>query len=356
MKLHRHVLFPILFAFIFSFADPAAVDDVSFSEKAVTTAAESAGKSVIPGGKSIGVTLCTDGVMVVNVAELEAADGSRQSPAAAAGIKPGDLIKSFNGHPVCGVDDLTDAVSDSGGAKSSITLSRDGKAVETLIYPVASHDDGNLKIGVWVKDAASGIGTLTFYDPETHVFAALGHGICDSETGRVIPSSGGNILSSTIVSVKKGKRGAPGELKGVFTENRSVLGKIAKNNGCGIFGKASDDFSAGGEPVPIASKSKVRTGAAYILANVEGNRVESYKIEILRVMPQASPNPKGMVLKITDSALLEKTGGIVQGMSGCPIIQDGKLVGAVTHVFVNDPTRGYGIFAEWMLENTGGIT
>lgn len=318
------------------------------SEIAVPAAAQ-AERRVVPSGKSIGVTLSTDGVMVVSVTELESR-GSMKSPAKDAGIKSGDLIKNFNGSEISGVDELNEAVSETNGARAAVTVMRGDRAVETLITPVKADEDGEYRIGAWVKDAASGIGTMTFYDAEKGTFAALGHGICDPKGGGVIAIDSGTILSSEIVSVQKGERGVPGELKGVFSEERSVLGSIVQNNGCGIYGKIGGDFPVGGESMPVAAKSEVHTGKAYILASVEGKTVEKFDAEIVRVMTQASPNPKSMVVRIIDPKLIEKTGGIVQGMSGCPIIQDEKLIGAITHVFVNDPTRGYAIFAEWMLD------
>ncbi len=307
-------------------------------------------KQVFPSGRSIGVTLSTNGAMIVSVAEMESKNGLTAAPARDAGLKSGDMITSFNGTAISGVDDLNLAISRSGGKSSPITVKRDGKTIETLVIPQLSAADGKFRIGIWVKDAASGIGTVTFYDPENQSFAALGHGICISDTENVLPADEGSILGATIVSVKRGERGSPGELKGVFSEDKTILGKIKKNSVCGIFGTAEKNVFESENPICIAAKSEVHTGSAYILANVEGGAVEKFDIEIQRLMPQSAPSPKGMVIKITDRRLIEKTGGIVQGMSGCPIIQDNKLAGAVTHVFINDPTRGYGIFAEWLID------
>ena len=305
---------------------------------------------LVPCGKSIGVTLSTDGVMVVNVADMQTQNGKTKSPAQAAGLQAGDLIKNFNGAPVSSVDELISAVSASEGKSSTVVVQRRDKTIETLLTPKISSDDGTFKIGAWVKDAASGIGTMTFYNPSDHTFAALGHGICDVETGNIIALDDGNILSSTIVSVEKGSRGSPGELKGVFSEDNNVLGNVCKNTPCGIFGTLENPQGlSGSDALPIAARDEIATGKACILTNVEGNIVEQFDVEILRVMPQNTSTSKGMIIKITDEKLLQKTGGIVQGMSGSPIIQNGKLIGAVTHVFVNDPTKGYGIFIENML-------
>lgn len=307
----------------------------------------SAEKLLIPSGKSIGVILSTNGVMVVNVCEIETEDGKSVSPAKQSGIKPGDFIQEIDGSKISDVSELNEKISESGGKTVPVTVVRNGKTVQVQISPQISKHDGELRIGVWVKDAASGIGTMTYYDPEDESFAALGHGICDSETGNVINIDGGNILSSTIVSVDKGEKGAPGELKGVFSENKNVIGEISCNSQSGIYGKTT--LAPQRDAVSVAEKHEVKEGKAKILANVEGNIVDEFDIEIIKVMPLSMATQKGIVIKVTDERLLEKTGGIVQGMSGSPILQNGKLVGAVTHVFVNDPTRGYGIFIENML-------
>jgi len=295
--------------------------------------AESPVSQLIPGGKSIGVTLSIDGVMVVNVADIKTDDNKSESPARIAGIKPGDLIKKFNGNSISDVEELVSAVNNSGDKSSSVVIQRGEKTIETLITPKYSYPDGSLKIGAWIKDAASGIGTLTFYNPADSTFGALGHGICDSETGCIIPLDKGNIISSTIVNVEKGSRGSPGELKGVFSEDSNILGTINKNTAHGIFG-VSDNNNLNNtiSPLPVAMRSETTTGSAYILANVEGSNVEKFDIEIIRLMPPNTSCSKDMIIRITDEKLLQKTGGIVQGMSGSPIIQNDKIVGAVTHV------------------------
>ena len=331
----RKRILALLFTAISLFSMPAFADE----------------KTLIPVGKSIGVTLSTDGVMIVGVSEMQTPDGIVQSPAETAGIRPGDMIKEFNGAHISNVEELTKAVSASEGKNSEIVIRRNDKTIETLITPRLSSDDGSLKIGAWVKDAASGIGTMTYLNPSDNTFAALGHGICDVETGSIIAHDEGNILSSTIVSVEKGVRGTPGELKGVFSEDRCILGKVTKNTHCGIFGSvdSSKSITTSSTPLPIASREEIAPGPAHILTNVEGNIVEQFSVEIVRVLPQNTSASKDMIIKITDEKLISKTGGIVQGMSGSPVLQNGKLVGAVTHVFVNDPTRGYGIFIENML-------
>ena len=352
MKPEKRLFFPLIFSLILSVAILSAETEYNLFKlsDAVPVSSSTEQTMVIPGGKSIGVTLSTDGVMVVGLSELSSTDGHQASPAKDAGIKAGDIIKFFNNESVSNVAELSNAIHKSEGASSSITLSRDNKTVKTTISPKISSDDGQFKIGAWVKDAASGIGTITFYNPETKFFAALGHGICDADSGNILDLSDGKILSSTIVSVDKGEKGSPGELNGVFSENSQFLGQINKNHSGGICGTVADDFLLAHQPVCIAKKEEIKTGTAYILANVEGNLIEKFDIEIVRIISTNDSSSKNMIIKITDNKLIEKTGGIVQGMSGSPIIQNGRIVGAVTHVFINDPTKGYGIFIENMLE------
>ncbi len=301
--------------------------------------------TLIPCGFSVGITLSTDGVLV---SELSA---DSTAPSQKAGLKPGDIIRKCGDKKITSVQDLNNAISKSNGKETALTIIRNGKKIETFIIPKKEKANADYKIGAWVKDAASGIGTLTFYDPKTKTFAALGHGICDPETGDIISATDGEIMNATIVSVNKGEKGIPGELNGVISEESTVIGKITKNTPCGVFGKISDEFSCDNTEKEIGTRQTTKTGTAYILSNIEGKKTEKFDIEIKKVLPKSDSFQKGMVIEITDKKLIEKTGGIVQGMSGSPIIQDGKIVGAVTHVFVNSPTRGYGIFVEDMLSN-----
>ena len=351
MKPGKSMFFSLILAFFLSVASLSADTDYNLFNlnDAVPVSSSKEQAMVIPGGKSIGVTLNTNGVVVTGLSEISLYGGKQISPAKDAGIKPGDIIKFFNNEPISSVAELSAAIKNSNAAACTVTLNRDNKTVKTSVLPKISADDGQIKIGAWVKDAASGIGTITFYNPETNFFAALGHGICDADSGNILDVSDGEILNSTIVSVDKGKKGSPGELNGVFSESSLCLGHITENRQSGICGNVTDDFSLSHQPVQIAKKEEIKTGTAYILANVEGNLIEKFDIEIIRIISGNNTSSKNMIIKITDSRLLEKTGGIVQGMSGCPIIQNGKLIGAVTHVFVNDPTKGYGIFIENML-------
>ncbi len=307
-------------------------------------------KTLIPGGKCVGVTLLTKGVLITDISDVTSEEGKHQSPAKDAGLKPGDLIQSFNNKKTLTVNDLNMAIKSSMGKVSTLQFLRDGNEHQVLITPQLSRTDNTFKIGAWVKDAASGIGTVTYFDPQTNEFAALGHGICDNDTGKILDIDKGSIFSSSIVSVNKGEKGVPGELNGVFEDDGPILGEITQNLSSGIFGKTDTSFLENTTAVPIAQREEVVLGKAQILSNIEGQKTEKFEIEIQRIIPSKLSSQKGMVIKITDAELLNKTGGIVRGMSGSPILQNGKLVGAVTHVFVNDPTRGYGIFIENMLE------
>lgn len=353
MRQKRYFVFSAIVWLIFTFSGSKFL--TNNAAQAFSQSSDISQKQLVPGGSCIGVTLSTDGVLVVDVSDICVSGKTLPSPAKKAGIKPGDLIQSFNGLKTETVDDLTNAISASGGSDSKITLSRNGSNRELLIKPVLTEVKECFRIGAWVKDAASGIGTLTFYDPQTSYFGALGHGICDSDTSDIMKISSGNIVPASIVSVSKGEKGVPGELNGIFKESDAVLGDIQTNNDCGIFGSATTSICKDNTAIPVAARSEVTTGQAYILACVQGEAVEKYEIEISKIMPKTSAVQKGMIIKITDERLLSKTGGIVRGMSGSPVIQNGKLVGAVTHVFVNDPTRGYGIFIENMLSEAEKI-
>lgn len=303
---------------------------------------------VIPCGNSIGVKLYTDGLVVVRVVEFESASGKLVSPCKNKNIKSGDIITKANGVKPENITALAELVSGSDG-KIELELKREGEIISQSITLKPAKDDGKYKLGLMVRDSAAGIGTLTFYNPDTKKFGALGHGISDADTGKLLPVALGEILPSSIISVEKGIPGRPGELRGSFVGDKKI-GTVNTNCDCGLYGKLESlPQSAHKEALEIADKTEVTTGKAEILSNITGTEVEKFDINILKVSHQTNADTKGMIIKITDEGLLSKTGGIVQGMSGSPIIQNGKLVGAVTHVFVNDPTRGYGIFIENML-------
>lgn len=310
-------------------------------------------KKVVACGNTVGVKLKMDGVLVIGVSDVETPDGSITLPVKDSGIRPGDLLVEINNLKLNNIEDLVDMIDKSHGERIDVKYKRGNTTNNVEIKAVKAKDDNKYHIGLWVRDSTAGIGTLTFYDPETKLFGALGHGITDIDTGSLMPVESGEILESNILSIKKGKQGSPGELKGVFLEDKNRLGTINKNCEYGIYGELSNDildkFSS--REYPVAMRNQIKEGSASILANIDGKKVEEYRIEIQKVNRQVQTGSKGMIIKITDQRLLDETGGIVQGMSGSPIIQNDKIVGAVTHVLVNDPTKGYGVFIESMIKN-----
>jgi len=305
-------------------------------------------KMLIPGGNTIGIKMFTEGLLCVGISDIADKKGNIVNLANQNGIETGDIFISANGKNLRSTEQFAKLVSESDGEAINLTIDRNGKTLTKNITPLLTND--GYKIGIWVRDSTAGIGTLSFTDPETGTYGALGHAICDSDTGMLMPVSDGAIVSAEVFGVQKGEKGTPGELKGTFTKAAHNLGTIEKNTTFGIFGKLSSENSETDiTPIPIASKNMIKKGKAQIISNVNGTESEIFDIEIQRILTFGGNDNKNMIIKVTDSDLLEKTGGIVQGMSGSPIIQNGKLVGAVTHVFVNDPTRGYGVFIENML-------
>lgn len=304
---------------------------------------------LIPCGNSIGVRINVDGVMVVGISDFRDEGGKKSRPAQVAGLRTGDVIRKVNGEKITRISGLSKALENSSGDPVEVLIERKNTQTELTVTPVWSQDDNTYKIGAWVRDGTSGIGTITFINPKDNTFGALGHGITDVDTGEIIPVGNGDLLYADIIGIRKGERGNPGELKGVFSGSRKI-GDIKLNSEIGVYGTVETQ-SFDQQPIPIALRSQIKPGKAHILSNIDEDKVEKYDIEVQKVMKNSITN-KSMVIKITDQRLLEKTGGIVQGMSGSPIIQDGRLIGAVTHVFVNDPTRGYGTFIELMLNNT----
>ncbi|MBQ7875378.1 MAG: SpoIVB peptidase, partial [Oscillospiraceae bacterium] len=300
-------------------------------------------------GSPFGVKMFTDGVLVVGFSRIETESGIC-CPAVDAGLLEGDVLKSINGAEVFTNEDVASIIESCGGKTLSLLVERDKKSIIVCVTPEMMADGSGYKAGFWVRDSTAGIGTLTFYDPETMAFAGLGHAVCDIDTGEIIPFSSGEIVTAAITSVKKGAAGAPGELGGTFTSSEN-LGVVKTNNETGLYGVL--EYEIEGYSAPIAHKQEVYEGEAVILSTVSGTEVKEYDIVIEKISLSDGSMTKNMVIRVTDEELLEVTGGIVQGMSGSPIIQNGKLVGAVTHVFVNDPTKGYGIFIENMLEAAG---
>lgn len=289
-------------------------------------------KRLIPGGMAVGVALRTDGVLVVGTGGVSGGE----SPAVRSGIRAGDVLRTVNGVHITSSQQLTGLIESAGASPLLVEYSRDGAVLTTSLTPVWDETTGTPRIGAWVRDSTAGVGTLSFYDPDTAGYAALGHAITDGDTGQVLTVSQGQILAADIVGVQRGKKGAPGELKGSFLSSPTVLGTLEHNGVLGIYGTldapAANPLYPDG--LPVGLRSGVHTGPAQILSTVDGTGPQAFDVEITRVNPQSAPAQKSMVVHVTDQRLLDATGGIVQGMSGSPIIQDGRIIGAVTHVCV----------------------
>ncbi|WP_338540065.1 SpoIVB peptidase [Paenibacillus tundrae] len=312
---------------------------------------------VVPGGQTIGVKVKSAGILVVGHHLIGAGQDQRVSPGEDAGIKLGDLITHMDGKRLEGVSGVAEAVERAGKSKKGIdvVLKRGNETVKTRLTPAYDAEDQAWRLGLYIRDSAAGVGTLTFYAPDQGVYGALGHVITDTNTQTSIVVGSGQIVQSNVTSISKSESGDPGEKRAHFLKESKILGNIERNTAFGIFGKMSNnpDHSLYSKGIPVAFSREVKEGPAEILTVVEGQQVERYSIDIVHVADQSEPATKGLVLRITDPKLIEKTGGIVQGMSGSPIVQNGKLIGAVTHVFVNDPKSGYGCFIEWMLQDAG---
>ena len=305
-------------------------------------------KYVTPGGIPFGIKLISDGVLITAVSGVNCG-GKIVAPARDAGIKCGDAIVSINGKRVYSNEDVLK------GMKKEVFLKirhQNGNYGEYRLTAALDPSDNSYKLGIWIRDSSAGIGTITFFDNVNGTFGGLGHPVCDSETGKILPLFKGEVVAAEIDGVVKGKSGSPGRLCGQFMPFREA-GKILKNNETGVFGTLKN-VKAAAEPIPVAFKQEIKCGKASVLTTILGTKAEEFEIEIEKISLGAR-NTKNMVVHITDERLIEKTGGIVQGMSGSPIIQDGKLVGAISHVFVNDSTRGYAIFAENMLSSTNQL-
>ena len=294
-------------------------------------------RTVIPLGQAVGIKLFADGVLVVALA-----DGP--TPARACGLRQGDIITAMDGAAVGSTEQVQDLLADTAGAPIVLSVRRGADAL--ALTACARENNGVWQLGAWIRDSMAGIGTLTYYDPATGQYGALGHGITDVDTAQLMPFSNGSILPSTVKAVKKGEAGSAGELRGDF-DLTGDLGGLYANTSSGVFGTLEAAYApAQAQAVPTGQPA---AGPAVIRSNVQGDEVQEYDIEILKTVP-GSDDGRDMVLSVTDPDLVEATGGIVQGMSGSPILQDGKLVGAVTHVLLNDPTKGYGISIENMLK------
>lgn len=300
----------------------------------LTAEAAAAPRMLIPGGTTIGIKLDTQGVVVTGFAA--------GSSAQRAGIQKGDVIVEVDGAAVHTAAALQESLD---GETVVLTVLRNGKEAEFCVTP--SRTEEGARLGAYVRDSVAGIGTVTYYDPNTGAFGALGHGVNDAETSILMPLEAGVVIRSSVANVEQGAVGRPGELKGVFNV-REILGEVETNTNFGIFGHLT--VPVAGTPLAVASPEEAETGPAQILANVSGSEVRAYAVEIEKIFLDAEDTGRNLLLRVTDPDLLARTGGIVQGMSGSPILQNGKILGAVTHVLVNDPTQGYGIFLENMLD------
>ncbi len=302
------------------------------------------GLALCPGGCAFGVKFSTKGVLVVGLSAVKA-ENKEVNPAEEAGIKVKDIILTVNDREVTSVKEIAEAVQGSEGKPLTLTVERGGKVKTLTLTPVETKE--GYKAGMWLRDSTAGIGTVTYVDPETGEFGGLGHGICDVDTGALMPLDRGSVMKVEIGGVVKGLSGKPGEIKGYFKHDR--CGSVMSNTVCGVFGVFSETPEGVSEAMPVGSRHDVKEGEAELICTLGDDGPRRYKIEISKIDRDGTDN-KNFVITVTDKALKERTGGIVQGMSGSPILQNGKLIGAVTHVLVNDPAKGYGIFLENMLD------
>lgn len=300
---------------------------------------------VIPLGNAIGLKLYTEGVLIVGKSEIEG-----NKPYENTGIEEGDRIISINDKKISSTDELIETVNKSQGKELIVKYVSEDKEKQTTIIPAKTRDN-EYKLGLWVRDAAAGVGTATFYIPSTGTFSTLGHGITDIDTGDLVTIETGELVTSNIISIQKGIKGKPGEIRGSI-ENGKKIGSVSKNTMFGIFGNISNkaNLNITESETEIASRDEIKVGKAQIICELETGNKKYYDIEIQKIYINNNSDNKSMLIKIVDNELIEKTGGIIQGMSGSPIMQNGKLVGAITNVLINDPTTGYGVFADMMLK------
>lgn len=307
--------------------------------------------SVILGGDTVGIKVYSEGVLVVGMMPVQGENGKEQEPYKNTKIEIGDIVTKLNNQSVESISEMVEILDGvSSGEEIEIEYMKNGCIVKEKILPVQSFEDGESKLGLWVRDGVMGVGTLTYYNPSTERFAALGHGVSDYDTKKIIVTGEGSVNIAKILDIKKGAKNSPGEIKGLLIEELEI-GTIKENSENGIFGEIAEikNYFRGRRKVDVASKNEIKIGEASIFCTVDNDDCpKEYDIEILKVSDENSLT-EGMIIKVIDDELLEKTGGIIQGMSGSPIIQNGKLIGAVTHVYVSDPTKGYGVFIENML-------
>ncbi len=311
---------------------------------------------VIPVGNIAGVKLYTSGVLVVGMSEIEGKDNKVYKPYENTGIKEGDTITKINDKYISSTDDLIDNVNKSEGDTIEVTYIQNEQTKECSITPVKTNEN-EYKIGLWVRDSAAGVGTVTFYEPTTKTFGALGHGIADIDTGELLNIASGEFVTTRVLNITKGEKGNPGKIQGTIEEQQTI-GKISQNTAFGIYGKVDNITSLeidASKEMEVALRDEIKLGKAKILCGLDNKNVQEYEIEIKKIYKENNYNNKSMEIEITDERLINKTGGIIQGMSGSPIIQNGKFVGAVTHVLVNNPKEGYAVFGDLMLKQTKEI-
>ncbi len=295
------------------------------------------------GGDIFGIKLYTKGVIVVSIDSVTTSSGSKD-PAISAGLKCGDIITHIDGNAALSSQQMTEAIEQSRGKALKLSIDRNGEKLDLTLKPEKSVN-GGYKAGIWVRDSSAGIGTITFYDDNAKMFAGLGHGVCDVDTGKIMPLNNGEAVRARVNGFYKSSAGNPGELCGVFSD--IALGSLRVNCETGVYGELLQP--SGAKTLPVALENEVKLGAAQMITTIDESGPQYYDVEITKIYPSSDLSSRNMIIKVTDPELLEKTGGIVQGMSGSPLVQNSMLVGAVTHVFVNDPTQGYGIFASRML-------
>ena len=314
----------------------------------ITAVSETANQSVYLGGQPFGVKFYNNGVVVINLESYY--DGNKYiCPAKEGGLKVNDIIKEVNGETICTNEALQEAAVNSSGETLTLTVVRNGKELCKSISP-KKNTAGMYLIGAWVRDSCAGIGTITYYDTDNNYFAALGHGICDNDTSLLLPLGSGEAVHANINGVTKSSFGKAGSLNGYFTE--STIGYLIKNTEVGVYGTISDNFSNKERKIEIANNCDIESGSAKLYTTIEGEEPQYYSIEITKIINLNSDCNENFVIRITDEKLMKYCGGIVQGMSGSPIIQNDKLVGAVTHVFLNNPSEGYGVTAQNMVTNS----
>lgn len=308
-------------------------------------------KKVTPGGMCIGVSLYTKGVIVAGNSDITCGEGKKVNPALEAGLFDGDIIKKVNGELLQNARQLGRIVDESKNKALKLLVQRNAQEIEIAITPAYDIYEKKYRLGLWLRDSTAGIGTITYADNVNKKYAALGHAIADPDTGTILPVGSGEIVECTINDIVKGKKGIPGELKGSFRLNSPAYGSITANTDYGLYGELYSEILNKLYPngVELASRNSVKEGKATILTTVDGGGLQEYEINIVKANKQDVRASKSMVIEVTDQRLLQKTGGIVQGMSGSPILQNGRLIGAVTHVLISNPQKGYGLYIDWML-------